>query len=226
MGDADTTHFLNLFKRAVTSDGALALARTHWFPEATGNTPAVGYAGARGELVRTAGFSDLDQLWPERAEYSGPRFGEFIEEAVVEDLFRVLAGSRSVLRNRKGGLSDPADFQFPYPKLYKLAALAHADGAWVMTAMAWGKCQHQYESVIENGRRAKTLDGQPVFVRWLNGEALGVLYGDFSGLTVVVSAPEPYRRFRSGEAPYEEELTLPVKVEWAVADPARFVCWQ
>lgn len=226
MGDADTTHFLNLFKRAVTSDGALALARTHWFSEATGNTPAVGDAGVRGELVRTAGFSDLDQLWPERAEHSGPRFGEFIEEAVVEDIFGVLSGTRSVLRNRKGGLSDPADFQFPYPKLYKLAALAHADGAWVMTAMAWGKCQHQYESVIENGRRAKTLDGQPVFVRWLNGEALGVLYGDFSGLTVVVSAPDPYRRFRSGEAPYEEELTLPVKVEWAVADPARFVCWQ
>lgn len=226
MGDAHTTHFLNLFKRAVTSDGALALARTHWFPEGEGEPPAVGDAGARGELVRSAGFSDLDQLWPERAEHSGPRFGEFVEEAVVEDIFRVLSGSRSVLRNRKGGLSDPADFQFPYPKLYKLAALAHTDGAWVMTPMAWGKCQHQYHDVIKKDRRTKTLDEQPVFVRWLNGEALGVLYGDFRELTVVVSSPEPYRRSRSGEAPYAEELHLPVKVEWAVADPGRFVCWQ
>ena len=226
MDDAKTTYFLDLFKRAASSDGALALADTRWFPEAAEGPTAVGDAGARGEFVVSAGFHDLDHLGRERAEHSGPRFGEFVEEAVVRNLFRELSGYRSVLSNRKGGLSDPADFQFPYPKLYKLAALAHTDGAWVMTPMAWGKCQHQYHDVIRNGRRTKTLDDQPVFVRRLNGEALGVLYGDFRELTVVVSAPEPHRLSLNGEAPYLKELYLPVKVEWTVADPGRFVCWE
>lgn len=226
MGDTEITDFLNLFKRAASSDGALAIADTRWFPEATEGPPVVGDAGARGEFTVTAGFSRLDYLGQERAEHSGPRFGEFVEEAVVKDLFRELSGSRSVLRNRRGGLSDPADFQFPYPKLYKVAALDRSDGAWVMTPMAWGKCRHQYHYVIKNGHQVKTLGGQPVFVRMLNGEALGVLYGDFSGLKVVVSSPEPYRRFLNGEGPNSEELHLPVKVEWAVTDVRRFVCWE
>ena len=226
LGDADATRFLNLFKQAVSSDGALALADARWFPEAAGGPPAVGEAGARGGLAVNAGFSDLDNLWPERAAYEGPLFGEFVEEAVVQDIFRELSGYRSVLRKRKGRLSDSADFQFPYAKLYKLAALAHADGAWAMTPMDWGKCQYQYHDVIKNGHRTKTLNGQPVSVCMLNGEDLGVLYGDFRGLTVVVSSPEPHRRSRSGKAPYAEELHLPVKIEWTVADANRFVCWK
>lgn len=177
-------------------------------------------------MAVNAGFSDLDNLWPERAAYEGPLFGEFVEEAVVQDIFRELSGRRSVLRKRKGGLFHSDDFQFPYAKMYKAAALARVDGAWVMTPATWGMCQHQYHNVIKNGRRTKTLNGQPVFVRSLNEESLGVLYGDFRGLTVVVSSPEPHRRSRSGKAPYAEELHLPVKIEWAVADAGRFVCWK
>lgn len=47
MGDADATRFLNLFKQAVSSDWALALADARWFPEEADGPPAVGDAGAR-----------------------------------------------------------------------------------------------------------------------------------------------------------------------------------
>ena len=228
---------LRLFIESVSVVGVLTLADTRWFPEGGGEDIAAPPGGARGEFVVTARFPGRGEPPPPHlVRRSGRRFGMSLEDRLVTNMFEELVGSRRVLRPRKGGLSDPAVFQFPYPKLYKAAGVGGRRGVWVMTPMAWGKCQHQYHDLIEKGRRRSLLDdemhilgGEPLFVRWLNGEALGVLYGDFRrGLTVAVTeTPEPDPSDMDAHLFEEPDmLRLHVKVQWAVADTDRFVCWE
>ena len=224
--------FLRLFKEAITPVGVLNVADARWFAEEGGGS-AASPGGASGGFTATARFP-ADAEWPMHIiRRHGLRFGKLLEDRLVEKMFEELSGFRRVLRPRKGGLSDPAVFQFPYPKLYELAGVGGRDGVWVMTAMAWGKCRHQYHDLIELGRRrhilddgVHTLDGEPVFVRWLNGEALGVLYGDFRrGLRVTVAEAEPPPSDADAFAD-PETARLHVEVKWSVVDADRFVCWE
>ncbi len=224
--------FLLRFKESITPVGVLTIADALWFAEGGGGS-AVPPGGASGEFTAAACFPEGAE-WPMHIiRRSGLRFGKLLEDRLLENMFEGLSGFRRVLRPRKGGLSDPGVFQFPYPKLYELAGIGGRGGVWVMTPMAWGKCRHQYYDLIEIGRRRHilddgmhTLDGEPVFVRWLNGESLGVLYGDFRrGLRVTVAEAEPQP---SDEDVYAnpETARLHVRVKWSVMDADRFVCWE
>ena len=224
---------LRLFKESISAVGVLTLVDTLWFTDDADRELPVPPGGAGGELVATTWYPNGGNPPPYLVRYHGRLFGKYLEERLVTDMFEKLVGFRRVLRPRNGGLSDPAVFRFPYPKLCKAAGVGGRNGVWVMTPMTWGKCRHQYRDLIRIDKRRHpfgdeihTLGGEPVVLRWLNGEALGVLYGDFRrGLKVAVAeAPPP----DEGRQPFEhpEMLRLGVKVKWAVANSQNFVCWE
>lgn len=225
---------MHRFKESIPVAGVLTLVDTRWFTgDADGELPAPP-GGAGGEFAATTWYPNGGNPPPHLVRRHGRLFGKYLEDRLVTDMFEKLVGFRRVLRPRKGGLSDPAVFQFPYPKLYKAAGVGGRNGVWVMTPMAWGKCRHQYRDLIRtsDSRRCPvddeihTLGGEPVVVRWLNGEALGVLYGDFRrGLKVTVAEAEPPD---DGREPFEypDMLRLGVKVKWTVANAEHFVCWE
>lgn len=223
---------LRLFKESISAAGVLTLVETRWFTNDADRELPAPPGGARGEFTATARLPDHGEPPPHLVRRGGRRFGKQLEDRLVTDMFEELVGSRRVLRPRKGGLSDPAVFQFPYPKLYKAGGVGGRNGVWVMTPMAWGKCKHQYRDLIRIDRprhpldgEIHTLGGEPVVVHWLNGEALGVLYGDFRrGLTVTVAEAPPDEKLEPFKDP--DMPRLRVKVQWAAANADRFVCWE